>query len=245
MLDVGQGDSILLVYPHNKLVVLVDTGGRYNSDTIVANITIPTLYSLGITKIDYLVLTHGDYDHIGEARNLLESFRVDMVLMNSGNLSTLEEELIEYMNDNNQHYDLVSQTVIEHNGLKLNFLNTVDARSENDDSLVLFLEMQNRSILMMGDSGKKTEEYLMREYNLEKVDILKVGHHGSKTSSGEYFISKINPEIALISAARNNIYRHPHPETLNNLLFCDTYITSIDGAIKIVIGKSMLVTTVR
>ena len=105
----------------------------------------------------------------------------------------------------------------------------------------IFAKISNSSNKIMALKLNK----LLQEYNLPTVDILKVGHHGSKYSSSLEFISKISPSFCLISAGQNNRYGHPHKEALENLQFCDTYITSIDGAIKIKVGKSMRVTKVR
>ena len=245
MLDVGQGDSVLIIYPHNQLVILVDTGGNLYSNRIAEDIIIPTLYSLGIKKIDYLILTHGDYDHVGEALSLLSKIKVGKTLLNSGSFTPDEIDIIDYMRLKNIDYNLISRTVLNVNGNELNFLSSVKVNDENEDSLVLLLEINKKRFLLMGDSGIKTEMEILNEYNLTDVDILKIGHHGSKNSTNQVFIDRINPQISLISAGKNNIYGHPHPEVLNKLQFCDTYITSIDGAVKITIGKSILVTTVR
>lgn len=245
MLDVGQGDSILIIYPYSRFVLLIDTGGNPFSNRIASDITIPTLYSLGITKINYLVLTHGDNDHVGEAINILKHVKTDSVLLNSGSLTSDEIDIIHYMDLNVIDYELISKTMIKHNGIELEFLNSSKKNDENEDSLVLLLEINKKRILLMGDSGIKTEREILSEYNLATVDILKIGHHGSKYSSDQQFIDVVSPEIALISVGASNRYGHPHPEVLNKLQFCDTYITSVDGAIRIVIGKSMLVTKVR
>ena len=85
----------------------------------------------------------------------------------------------------------------------------------------------------MGDASKESEKYLLNTYNLPKMDILKVGHHGSNTSSSKNFIQKVSPKISLISAGKNNIYGHPHQETLKKLKNSDVYITKKDGAVKI------------
>jgi DNA internalization-related competence protein ComEC/Rec2 len=249
MLEVGQGDSIIISYPNNKLNMLIDTGGKLFGDksksSIVEPITIPSLYSLGIKHIDYLVLTHGDIDHAGEALYLLKGFKVKKVLFNSGSATAVENEIIEYLEENNINYDFISEDIIIHNEITLNFINSKNIKDENEDSLVLLSSINNHSYLFMGDSGIKTEEEILMEYNLSNVDILKVGHHGSKNSSSNHFINSINPKVALISAGKNNFYNHPHEEVLKNLQFCDTYITSIHGSIKLRIDKNMLVTKVR
>lgn len=247
MLDIGQGDSIIVSYPRNKLNILIDTGGTINNERsrYVNNITIPTLYSLGIKKLDYLIITHGDADHAGEAIELLKNIKVNKVLFNSGKITELESDIINYLNKNKIEYSFISEEIITHNNIKLYFINATNYDNENEDSLILLLKIKNFISLFMGDSGISSEKKILEEYNLSSVDILKVGHHGSKNSSSEYFINSVNPRIALISAGKNNLYGHPHKEVLNNLHFCDTYITSTHGAIKVRIDKDVLVTKVR
>ncbi len=245
MLDVGQGDSTLVIYPYQKLTILVDTGGAFYNTSIAENTILPTLYAHGITSLDFLILSHGDMDHVGEALDLLKKMKVGTVLFNSGNDTKEENKIIEYLKENNISYKKISQETILNKGESIQFLNKIKKDNENEDSLVFLLKIREYSILFTGDSGILTEKELLQEYNLSHVDILKVGHHGSKYSTSLEFVSKITPYFCLISAGQNNRYGHPHEETLNHLQSCDTYITSIDGAIKIRIGKSMRVTKVR
>lgn len=243
MLDVGQGDSIIVVYPNKELVLLIDTGGRFNS-TLAENIIIPSLRSLGLTRIDYLVLTHGDFDHMGEANNILSNFKVHNVLMNSGNNSELEISLINYMDLKNVSYQHISKNTINHRGIELKFLNEVSIRSENDDSLILLLSLNNYQILFMGDAGFIEEHHIINNFDLSDVDVLKVGHHGSRNSTSSEFLSAINPTIALISSGRNNIYNHPHPDTITRLKNINTFITSSHGAVRLNIHNRISIKTV-
>lgn len=245
MMDVGQGDSTLVIYPHHTLTILVDTGGTFYESGIAKNTIIPTLHAHGITSLDYLVLSHGDLDHLGEAFQFLKSFSVKEVLFNSGNDNLKELEIMDYLKEKKIPYQKISKKSIFKKKETISFLNSKKEQDENEDSLVMFLTVNGHTILFMGDSGMESEKQILMEYELPFVDILKVGHHGSKYSSSFEFLSKINPTYCLISAGIDNRYGHPHQETLNRLNLCDTYITSIEGAIKITIGKSMRVTTVR
>ncbi len=244
MLDVGQGDSTLVLYPHQKISLLIDTGGIY-SKSLSEQVLLPTLHAFGVDTLDFLILTHGDFDHAGEALSLVEQGMVRKVILNSGNDNSLEEELLNYLKKRHIPYQKVSQEKITYRGEELFFLNTKREEEENEDSLVLLLQIQNHSLLFMGDSGFLTEEYLEEEYLLPKVDILKVGHHGSKGSSSQSFLNQINPSYCLISAGQENRYGHPHEETLKRLENCRTYITSKGGAIKIEIGQSLRVSRAR
>lgn len=245
MMDVGQGDSTLIVYPHQKLKVLIDTGGAYYDTALAENTIVPTLHAHGITSLDYLILSHGDLDHVGEALSLLQKIKVKNVILNSGNETEAELKIISYLKENCIPYEKLSKDIVEDSGEVISFLNSKNASDENEDSLVILFQINSYSLLFMGDSGISTEKELLQEYNFSSLDILKVGHHGSRYSSSIEFISKINPSICLISAGENNRYGHPHEETMLNLQSCDTYLTSIDGAIKIRLGKSMRVTKVR
>lgn len=234
MIDVGQGDSTLI--EHKNVAILVDTGGVVNSNySIALNTTIPYLKSLGIQKLNFLILTHNDYDHMGEAFDLLNNFRVDNVIMNSGKINEMENKLIPLLKSKKVNYDFISEKTINFKNFYFNFINDKEEDNENEDSLILFTKIENRNILLMGDAGKVSENYIMDAYNLPIMDILKVGHHGSKTSSGKEFIDAIQPKIALISAGKNNRYQHPNSEVIDilNNNYANTYVTSIDGSIRI------------
>jgi competence protein ComEC len=111
------------------------------------------------------------------------------------------------------------------------FLNNKDYGNENDNSSVIYTELNNHKFLFMGDAGVEVEQDLIEKYNLQDIDILKVGHHGSKTSSGKNFINEINPKYSVISVGKNNRYGHPNIEVLNNLKRSKTYRTDQDGSI--------------
>lgn len=245
MLDIGQGDSILIIYPHKKITILVDTGGTYYDTNMAINTLIPTLYAHGVSSLDYLILSHGDTDHVGEALNLLSNISVKHVIFNSGNWTEEEEKIVSYLEQKKIPFYQLSEHTLTIKGEVIRFLNRKKEDDENEDSLICLLSINGYSILLMGDSGFLSEKEILEEYSLTDVDILKVGHHGSKYSTSEEFVEAINPKLCLISAGQNNRYGHPHLETLTHLQFCDTYITSIDGAIKISLGQSMRVTTVR
>lgn len=250
MIDVGQGDSILISLPHNKGNILIDTGGiiNYNKKgsletseySIVLNKTIPYLKSIGIKKLDYLILSHGDYDHAGEAQNLISNYPVSNLILNSGSDNSLEKELILNAKKYNLNINYFSQNILNISNYKFYFLNDSDLNSENEDSLIVFTKLNNHNILFMGDAGIYSEEYILSKYNLPKIDILKVGHHGSDTSTNEEFIKKINLEYALISVGNKNRYGHPKDTVLETLSNSKIYRTDIDGSVKIKIKNNKL-----
>jgi len=230
-LDVGQGDSSLIVFPYNKANILIDTGGTFNSTySIIDNKTIPYLKSLGITKLDYIIVTHGDYDHMGEAINLVNNFKVEKVIFNCGPHNDLEQELIKVLHKKKiPYYSCIKELNIDDN--KLYFLNNKDYGNENDNSSVIYTKLNNHKFLFMGDAGVEVEEDLIEKYNLQNIDVLKVGHHGSKTSSSEEFIGEINPKYSVISVGKNNRYGHPNKKVLENLDDSKIYRTDHDGSI--------------
>lgn len=239
-LDVGQGDSILISFPYNKGNILIDTGGIYNSSySIAKNKTIPYLKSMGITCLDYVIITHGDYDHMGEAINLVENFKVEKVIFNCGELNDLEKELIEVLGKKKiPYYSCVKELNVDNN--KLYSLNNKDYGNENDNSSVIYTKLNNHKFLFMGDAGVGVEEDLIEKYNLQDIDVLKVGHHGSKTSSGKEFINEINPKYSIISVGKNNRYGHPNKEVLDTLNDSKIYRTDQDGSIMFRIKKDKL-----
>ena len=233
-LDVGQGDSIVITYKSN--VILIDTGGNIYSD-ISNNKTIPYLKSLGKNKIDYLILSHGDYDHMGESINLVNNFKVDNVIFNNNNYNELEQELINVLENNNiKYYNSVNY--IDINNIRLYFLNDKIYDNENDNSNIIYFSYYNYNFLFTGDISSNVEKYLVYNYNLNKIDFLKVSHHGSDTSSSKYFIDKLNVVNSIISVGRNNIYNHPSILTLNNLENTNIYRTDIEGSIKVSLNKN-------
>lgn len=246
-LDINQGDSAIIITPHKRDVVMIDTGGKItyevedwkkgNKTYNLSDNTIKFLKSKGITTIDYLITTHGDYDHLGEVQNIVNKLNVKNVIFNNDSHNTLELELINVLNDKNiKYYQNIKTLNITNNTIY--FLNDYLYDNENDNSNVLYLSIYGNKFLFMGDAGEKAEEDLINKYNLENITVLKVGHHGSKTSSSKNFIDYVNPLISVISVGRNNRYNHPSTDVLANLSNRIIYRTDIDGTIKFNIKKN-------
>lgn len=255
-LDVGQGDSILIELPRNKGNILVDTGGiiNYNSEvwskrkkeySIAISKTIPYLKSRGIKKLDYLILTHGDYDHLGESKKLIDNFNVNKIIFNSGINNKLETDLIDFVKSKGILYDQYSQTALNINGYIFYFLNQKTKRNENEDSLIIYTKLNDKNILLTGDAGISSERYLIGAYNLPKMDILKIGHHGSKNSTSKEFLELLLPNYAVISVGLNNRFNHPHEQVINllNEYQIKHYLTSLSGSIKFIIKDSIIIKT--
>ena len=240
ILDVGQGDSLLIKYQHNKGNILIDTGGQTNSNySITSNKTIPYLKSIGINTLNYLILTHGDYDHMGEAINLVENFKIEKVILNCGEFNDLEQELIKVLDKKKiPYYSCIKELNIDDN--KLYFLNTRSYDNENDNSSIIYTKINNFKFLFMGDAGIEVEEHLIKKYKLNDIDVLKVGHHGSRTSSSKKFIDEINPKYSIISVGKNNRYSHPNKEVLDNLGNSKIYRTDQNGSVTFKINNNDL-----
>lgn len=242
MFEVGEADCHLIKYPYNKNTILIDTG---KNEYKIKNEVIPYLKSIGIKKIDYLIITHGDEDHIGGSITLINNFQVKNVILNKGTFTDLEKELIKNLNKKKIPYQInINKINISNHTIYL--LNNTKYNNENDNSIITYFTYQKYKFLYMGDASITTEDNLLENYNLNNISILKVGHHGSNTSSSKDFISQINPSISLISVGENNIYHHPNKEVINNLFKSRIYRTDINNMVKLTINSKgiLKVTTI-
>ncbi len=228
-LDVGQGDSSLLIAPHQKEVIMIDTGGSYNDYHVTDN-TMLFLKSLGIKKINLLILSHGDVDHAKETLHLLEEYTINNIIINKGGINALESQIIAQ-----------GHVVNNYKSKYFNFVNITKYYNdnENESSIISYFHLYNYYFLYLGDTSKKIEQQLLKDYRL-KVDFLKIAHHGSKTSSDYTFLKTLNPRLAIISSGRNNIYHHPSEETLATLndLHINYLNTQTSGTIEIILNQN-------
>lgn len=242
MFEVGEADCHLIKYPYNKNTILIDTG---KNEYKIKNEVIPYLKSIGIKKIDYLIITHGDEDHIGGSITLINNFQVKNVILNKETFTDLEKELIKNLNKKKIPYQInINKINLSNHTIYL--LNNTKYNNENDNSIITYFTYQKYKFLYMGDASITTEDNLLENYNLNNISILKVGHHGSNTSSSKDFISQINPSISLISVGKNNIYHHPNKEVINNLSKSRIYRTDINNMVKLTINSKgiLKVTTI-
>ena len=189
--------------------------------------------------VKFLYVAVDDYDHMGEAINLVNNYKVSEVIFNCGRFNSLENKLFNILNDKKIKYQkCINELNIENN--KLLFLNNNDFNNENDNSIVIYTKLNNYKILLMGDASILTEKEILKKYDLNNIDILKVGHHGSKTSSSKEFIDKINPQYSVISVGANNKFGHPNKEALDNLEKSKIYRTDKDGSIMFNIKNNKL-----
>ena len=191
-INVGQGDATLI--RSNKYSILIDTGGSVYQD-IATNCLIPFLKKNRIYDIDLLITTHDDFDHSGAVDSLIDNFTVKR-----------------YVKD----YQSFPITV---GGITLYNYNVYPElwNEENDSSLVIGFKTNNYNYLVMGDAPKKIEDRIMKSNNSIPCDILKVGHHGSNTSTSDKFIKYLSPKIGIISCGKDNKYGHPADVVLSIL----------------------------
>ncbi|MGN1337846.1 MAG: DNA internalization-related competence protein ComEC/Rec2 [Candidatus Coprovivens sp.] len=226
--DVGQGDSSLIISPYRKDIILIDTGGIYGRN--VSDNYLNYMKSEGIKRIDYMILSHGDFDHMGDASYVIDNIDVDNVIFNCGEFNELELDLIKILDNKKiNYYSCIDELNIYDN--KLYFINDNIYDNENDNSSVIYSSFYGRSLLFMGDAGRAVEKDIIDTYELNKIDILKAGHHGSNTSSDKEFIQYINPQYAIISVGSKNRYGHPKSEVLEILEDSEVYRTDMDGSV--------------
>ena len=151
----------------------------------------------------------------------------------------MELQLIKVLNEKNiPYYQNIKELNIDNN--KLYFLNNKLYDNENDNSNDIYTELGKTKLLLMGDAGIEVEEKLLEKYNINDIDILKVGHHGSRTSSSNELIDSINLKYGVISVGKNNRYGHPNKEVLDNLDDTTIYRTDKDGSIMFQIKNNRL-----
>lgn len=207
-LNIGQGDCSVIVEPFYKSVVMIDCGQSLYRDN-VERIIFPFLENKNIHTIDTLILTHDDFDHSGGYDCLKEKVKIKQVIKDSKDKVNVEYPF----------YLLLQERI---------------SKDENDSSIISYFTYDHLNYLFMGDASKEIEKQLMDTYDL-KADVIKVGHHGSNTSSDAAFLDSLDCKIALISAGYKNKYDHPSTETLTILdhLHIHTFCTSTDGSIAI------------
>ncbi len=273
VLDIGQGDCILLLFPDGQVMVM-DIGSEFGT-TSPWNVIDGALKELQITTIDYLFLTHTDYDHVRETKKLVDNYQIKNFYLPRADIETsstwknsynvaLNETYVEdgktkkaTINENIGAYEIKGENWVmkcysfdeaDYPSIKKNS----SAENKNAVSPMCLLEYADRTIVLTGDSNEKSEKYLMGKGYFDDVDadVLKVGHHGSKSSTMPEFLDKVDCEYAIISCGADNDYGHPTPEVLKRLEdykdivpdddyngFAQVYRTDEDGTVTVQIDK--------
>ena len=258
MLDVGQGESIFLRDVTGK-TILIDVGGKAESDkkiekwqekTTTSNAQrtlIPYLKSRGVAKIDQLILTNMDKEHVGDLLEVTKVFHVGEILVSKGSLK--QKEFVAELEATKTK--VRSVTAGENLPIFGSQLEVLSARKigdgEHEDTLVLYGKLLDKHFLFTGNLEEKGEKDLLRQYPDLEVDVLKAGQHGSKKSSSSPFLEQLKPEMTLISVGKNNRTKLPHQETLTRLetINSKVYRTDQQGAIRFKGWKSWKIESVR
>lgn len=230
-IDVGQGDSIFIELPNNE-TMLIDAGESSKEEVVSEYIN-----TLGYNKINYVIGTHPHSDHIGGLAHIINSFNIEKIYMPKA-LSTSKtyENLLNTIYKNNKNIITAKAgiKIIDEDNLKINILapNNNNYSNLNNYSVVIKINYKSKSFLFMGDAEILSENEILTDVS---ADIIKIGHHGSDTSSSESFLSKVNPKYAIIMVGENNKYNHPNQTILdrlerNNII---TYRTDLNGNIVI------------
>ncbi|BCC07832.1 hypothetical protein BCM0060_4095 [Bacillus cereus] len=249
-LDVGQGDAILIRLPYDQEIYLIDTGGtiRLNKEewqrkkhefSVGNDILIPYLQKEGIKKIDKLIVTHGDADHIGAAQELLSNITVKEVVFGRKEQEAILEKAVKKQA---LEKEVKISEVGEGESWRVNeaeffvLAPTGKERSENNASIVLWAKLGRITWLFTGDLEEEGEKGLVATYPDLRADVLKVAHHGSNTSSITPFLSAVQPNIAIISVGERNRYGHPHKEVIERFekMGIEIWRTDKQGAISYV-----------
>jgi competence protein ComEC len=229
-LDVGQGDSILVFFPDGK-TMLVDGGKREMGKTVVQY-----LKDQGVSTLDLVVATHPDADHLGGLLEVLDKIKVKAVLDNGVSHTTeTYSDYLRLLRDKNIPVSIAKegQLLDLDKRVKVEVLNSGGANEEsNEASIVLKLSMCTIDFLLTGDAEAKQEAEMVQTYNME-AEILKVGHHGSSSSTSTVLLDEVKPKVAILSYGLNNSYGHPHKEVMNRLNQWGTnmYSTAQSGSI--------------
>jgi len=245
-LDVGQGDAVVVETPRE--VWLIDSGGRMpwqpepwqqreDMFDVGEDVVLPYLQHRGIRRLDGIVLTHGDADHVQGFLAVVRRLQVRMAIVNGGPSTPVQEEVLALLRERGVpvYRAEAGQRWSTEKGIQWEVLHpsTAPAVNDNRHSVVLRLNAYGREVLLTGDVDVQGEMDILASGRLRPADVLKVAHHGSKTSTSDAWLSAVQPELAVISVGKNNLYGHPSPAVLKRLAASDIPVvrTDRDGAV--------------
>ena len=259
MVDVGQGDSILLLAPGWNQATLIDTGGlsdfkkkeawrhRKKKDQGITTV-VPALQAEGLAELSQVMLSHGDEDHVGNLKAIAKHLTIRQLIIGKG------METIPLMQEMKKKYPKIQWRLVlagdewKWNETTWKLLWPKDlSHAENEDSILALVTVMKQTILLTGDASEKVEEAVVQANPNLRFSILKAGHHGSRTSSGEALLRLVQPRLAFISCGKHNHYGHPNPETLARLKATGAIIfrTDQDGQIRLRFTREKLEVTTR
>ncbi|HEY4602697.1 MAG TPA: DNA internalization-related competence protein ComEC/Rec2 [Cerasibacillus sp.] len=223
MLDIGQGDALVIELPFRKGVILYDAGATFSftefkpDDRVFRQIIKPFLDYKGIQQIDALILSHEDMDHMGSVDFIVKAFSVKQIIVSDYyHVNMSQQQIWSEQGTELQRVETNDKIIIGNHPFTV-LAPFKDAGNDNDNSLVLYTVFADKSWLLTGDIGKSVERQMIRHYPNLQIDVLKVAHHGSNSSTDRQFIKQVQPTYALISAGRKNRYGHPASEVMATL----------------------------
>lgn len=233
-INVGQGDSFLIKTPKGKHV-LID-GGPPEKKKVLINY----LLEEHVEEIDLLIATHPDIDHIGGLISIIQKFKIKEVIYPNKSYHTRTYKKFKALlkqNDMKEKSIQSDKMIVLEDDVIIHFMNTFSLkkkRTNNEASLVIKLTHKDVDFLFMSDVGIFEEKIMMKQYDM-RADILKVGHHGSNTSSSKYFLEAVQPRVSIFTYGRENTYGHPVKRVIKNLQEIDTmiYATATHGHIEV------------
>ena len=245
-ISVGQGDAVAINLPSGK-TLLIDTGKTSSNVDYTRYLKNKVINNSRSNKIDYLILTHADADHVGGTMKLLSEFEIGFVYMpcidsETETFSNIKNEVF-----NNYNYQVLAGNLnIEEDDVNITNFQLLQNEETNDSCPVIKIEYKSKSFLFTGDISTDAETALVEEFSAKlNSDVLKVAHHGSGTSSGEQFLSIVSPKYAVISVGENS-YGHPTSEVINRLNSTGAKVlrTDEDGNILFVVGDTYGLTNI-
>jgi competence protein ComEC len=254
VIDVGQGDAILVVFPRGS-TLLVDAGGLSTSSSfdIGDRVVAPLIRDAGFRRLGYVALTHGDPDHIGGAASVLREFRprevwegIPVPRVEALTRLRMDAQAARARWANVYAGDHIAIDDVEVVARHPHVADWERQKARNDDSMVLELRWREVSIVLTGDIGKAVERDIASTFPPARLRVVKIPHHGSLTSSTSHFVNALRPQVAIVSAGRSNHFGHPVPEVLERyrLIGAEVFRTDQDGAVTVDSdGHSLLVRT--
>lgn len=252
VIDVGQGDSSLLISPNGK-TMLIDSGEYFAYEAVSE-----LLDSLNITVLDVVVATHPHSDHIGCMDDIIFDYEVGTFYLTYAETSTKSYDNMLYALEKSKNTKVLTADASS-NDIYIEWDNDVEVRilspfndeyyeDLNDSSIILNVTYRNNSMLFTGDAGKYAENIALNRLpkSVFDADVLKVGHHGSSKSGSYAFLNAVSPDYAVISCGKDNDYGHPHRETKNELKKrnVDVYRTDTQGTVHVIMdGTNIKITT--